>query len=222
MTLLPDGLFFEPWIGAEYGKAKNPWPRLLILGDSHYGKEEWQVPDFTRRVVLEQALGKDEQGRPWRGKRSKLFVELATLLLGASRAGDVGEEARERVWNRIAFSNYVQEIVGPEHDSVPTDAMWDTGRRSFGPILDFVGPEAVIVCGWRVWKNLPPCQTEVLHGTEGDPKAWRERTYARPDGGSVRMVRIDHPSSPGWTYERWRPRIEHLLNVEQRGPLGSA
>lgn len=218
MTILPDGLFFEPWVGPEYGKSDDPWPRLLILGDSHYGKEEWQVPGFTRRVVSEQALGLDEQGRPWHGDASKLFVEIATLLLGAARASDVGAEARRRVWKRIAFSNYIQEIVGPEHDSVPTEAMWDTGRRAFGPILEFVRPDAVIVCGKRVWNNLPSCLTAVLHGRDGDPSSWWERTYAGPDGGRVAAICIKHPASPGWTYDDWRPRIAHLL---QRGTAGA-
>jgi hypothetical protein len=61
--------FFQPWVGENYNAQT---PKILVLGESHYGKQEDYTHEWTQGVVKAWALG--EEGT------TRYFTTIAKIL----------------------------------------------------------------------------------------------------------------------------------------------
>lgn len=206
MQTSSDPVRMAPWRGTEYELTR---PRLSIIGESHYDARGPQPADYTQGVVRDHVFSSVSERRAHHFRRSPFFSKVASLVSTGAR---VSETELRSFWGRVAFANLVQEIVGDDHHTRPTPAMWADARRAFLPLLEIMQPDIAIVCGQGVWDHLPaPPVGDVERAGLEVAGHWLERTYYRQDGRPVRVVRIDHPATRGWRADDWRPRVHALL-----------
>lgn len=64
-------------------------------------------------------------------------------------------ERRCKVWNLVAFTNYVPETVGEGPRVRPTRKMWIAAERAFPKLLERLQPQRVLVLGKGMWDRMP-------------------------------------------------------------------
>lgn len=136
---------FEPWVGSKYELGTAQGCKILILGESHYGKPADARPGFTNDIVGRYAITE-------RRRFFSVVQRLVSLDTGRKRYS----EAHKRVfWHSVAFCNYVQAIVGPKARCRPTPTMRASGAAVLLQVLDELQPEVIVVLGKQLSKHLP-------------------------------------------------------------------
>lgn len=208
MSTEPD-LYFEPWIGADYGvhpydlaaaAASGVYP-VHVLGESHYGTADERSPGFTRHVVAE--LG-DGTGR------TPFFRNLLKTLTAKDHVDGVDAA---HAWRNIAFSNYVQDFL-PGPRVPPTPGMWDRGARAFTDLLERYRPDCILVLGRRLWNNMTRQGAFTLAPIEQDDVVLDDAVvYEHGVGARKRWTvaaHILHPSAPAFDLRKARLRVALL------------
>ena len=136
---------FQPWIGECYHEANLYGLRILLLGESHYGKGD-EDSSFTKRVV-----------RKWgQDNRHRFFTTIAKFILDQGKDGNLSTEKKREFWENVAFYNYVQEIVAEEaREERPTPGMWKRSEKAYYQVLQELKPDLVVVLGKQLARNLP-------------------------------------------------------------------
>jgi len=213
-----DASFFHPWIGDAYQRGIRDGLRLLILGESHYGDDrDDEVPDSqSTNIVVRGHLAEPSKFR--------LFRALEQLITGA-RLQD--SSAREALWQRVIFYNFVQRLLRsrrPEHR--PTHDDWNVGRAAFVRLLREHRPEAVLVVGTTTWnEGLSQAGFVDSRPLNDDPTTGLYEWQVAP-GHSTLATWVPHPTgSFGFSAAKWRPRVSVLLDRaasathQRRAPL---
>ena len=136
---------FIPCRGNRYDET-----RLLLLGESAYSWQDkngiWHDPEpkLPKQLV-------DEQIKDFAAVR---FARCLSRGLAGEESPN-GEQLRS-VWDRVAFTNYVNGTVGRGPENRPTPEMWDAARRAFPSLLADLKPQRVIVFGKEMWSEMPP------------------------------------------------------------------
>lgn len=199
---------FEPWEGPAYRQADNIFGgrRLLVLGESHYTNKPEEVgsswPDYTQWCV---------RRFPINGESNPFYDNVARILIDVSQQTEFAQH-RRRVWNSIAYFNFVPVCIDGRSRSEggngrrPTKGMFQQGSKSFLPVIRNLDPEAIIVCGLETWDWV----AHELDGFLGKP---RDVIYY--DDGRYLFSRIHHPSYQKFKPEYWVDRIEYLIERSQ-------
>lgn len=187
-------LFFEPWVGTRYaawpeGITEAPVYPMHILGESHYGNLEEYEPSFTRSVVENRAL------QPSLGP---FFTNLTKLVTFSAPTVD-----RATVWNTLAFSNYIQDML-PGPGIAPDDAMWQRGHAAFEELLTRYRPDMLLVLGQRLWRSMSKAGSYRLHPKcDGEVAVNDARLYERTEDGQrywTLAMHVLHPSARGGAF----------------------
>ncbi len=184
---------YQPWMNTEFfGKQDNfiKGVRLLVLGESHYDADDDEAlrPTFTQYVVNKHAK-----------KRGKRFFTNITQLVAGRHHSAISDEERARLWDSIAFYNYVSEIVGSAPRVRPTKAMFERSHVPFVRTLRGVRPDCVLVLGYANWNAL----------LDNEGKSRSENTlYTDIRGTPAACVR--HPSS-GFNWSKQREVFDELI-----------
>lgn len=134
-------VFFEPWVGDLYWKSS---PKVLVLGESHYGNQERNYPRFTIDVVRQMAI----EGR------GAFFTKITKVLLGKPKQ-PVSPAEKRALWDRIAFYNYIQELIAEApRSSRPTQAMWQQARSPFVQVMNRLQPDILVVMGTELGRQV--------------------------------------------------------------------
>ena len=187
------GVRFLPWVGSNYGKGDFVYnKRLLVLGVSHY---EWcelcwetgkkRAADLTCRCVAEHAIDGSKTIPHWHS------------IDGALTGRDLDQADRYRLWHKIAYYNYVQQMVGffPGGGRPPraTSAMYRNAQAPFREVLNLLSPDIVIVLGPTLWKKLPE-EDGNLPTIEADGKSI-ERCFYKIGDKRIMACCVLHPAA---------------------------
>ena len=178
---------FLPWIGNHYRTTGFAGKSILALGESHYcDKSSDAMEDITRKVIADLF---DPQSEHEAYKNT--YTKFAEALLGRNC---LSFEDKERLWNSIAFYNYVQvPMTGAR--VAPSQKDFRDSEAAFFEVLETLRPDIVIVWGSRLYNNLPQggLQGDDLRAPDGRwVETWR---YFLGEGKEVKVVPIMHPSS---------------------------
>lgn len=202
---------FWPWVGEDYEVPKGSMlagtgRRLLVLGESHYGKQEECGPEFTRVVVQDHVYGKSQHN---------FFDRIGQALTGRPR-GDSGDSAFQDVWRDIAFYNYVQEFVGETPEIRPKPYMWRDAFEPFLSVLRELKPTDVWVCGIETWKHMPSISASAEFVPDKfariDTGGWGTGMYI-VDGLHILVFPTYHPSARGKFTFKWRSVHTELKDI---------
>ena len=177
---------FEPWIGNNYWDGGCFGKRILILGESHYGNDYGS--SLTQDILSEQAYSDCTRAT---------FTKFERALEGS----DTDCDDRERIWNSVAFYNYVQECL-PDARISPTDEQFEESEDAFFEVLDYLEPDVVLVWGSRLWDSMPSANYECGDDCEYDGCSYSSGTYTTPSGLEVPCYEMQHPST-GFSWEWW-------------------
>jgi hypothetical protein len=193
------GIFFKPWRGKDYESNKLFGKRVLVLGESHYVRDEKDslYPELTIDCVEEQIEGPHT---------TKFWTNIAAAFMNKRPSQDEKKE----FWDSIAFYNYIQTSVGIAPRIPPTEEMWRNSEQGFNEVLADFLPRAVIVLGYDLWRHLPD-----LRGRDGpkivgseQPDTWY---YPLPNGESCLAYAIKHPSA-GFSSSYWYKYLQQAIS----------
>lgn len=204
---MPEALFFQPWIGADYGRLQEEveagvlepavWAHPFhAMGESHYGEPHECESGFTRARVL--TCGYSSRFGPC----SAFFAEVLKVVTGRQLV----ELNREEHWNKLAFSNFIQDLL-PRHGAVPKQEQWERGRRAFRAQLAITRPQILLVLSQRLWAELPRdfcLNVPEMRSVDAPVVVNEARAYVYEVAGRRQVtlaVYVIHPSAPAF---KWR------------------
>lgn len=200
--------FFEPWIGSDYALLQERlrvapldpgvWAYPYhVMAESHYCEPHEIRPGLTRSTVEKCGFSSNA------GKCSAFFTRVLKIV----RADEHPELTRKQHWQKLAFSNFLQEVMtGPR--IVPTREQFEDARQAFRGQLRLTTPDVLLVLGQRTWSELPRdfgFAISTLQAIE-DPailikEAW---AYVYEVAGIRRLtvaVYVIHPSAGGGAFK---------------------
>lgn len=195
-------VFFKPWIGDDYASGGIFGKRILILGEAHlcdgchdcgHVENAADCADFTTEDCIKVLLSGTTAS--WTGTFRKFERSLVNH--------DTGIEESRRIWNSLAFYNYVQKAIDGSRKT-PQWVDFRNAEEAFFEVIDKLKPQLIIVWGvTRMYDNLPCgerwCDGEPL---EIDGRAIKNGYYKLADGVDARVLWVYHPSA-GYSQERW-------------------
>jgi hypothetical protein len=219
-------LFFEPWIGARYAETRDWRLRLLagqlegeqgdgfpvhVKGESHYGESHENTPTNTARIMGECAFAPSHC--------SQFFTKLANLFADASGL-DFGSGFRRAIWDRLAFSNFVQEVL-PSHSVPPHKAQIANAQEAFFEQLRLTAPTVLLVVSYRLWQSLPDCNcTQTGHVPSFGPTAApipESRVYTYHVGNQhiwTHAICVPHPRTSAFRRKECAAKLLNALLVQ--------
>jgi hypothetical protein len=112
------------------------------------------------------------------------FKKLTKLLLGLDREPKLDE--RKALWHRAAFCNYLQHRMSAARQKT-TSEMWSEASAPFNQTVQELEPDFILVCGRRVGEAVSLLRN------------------------GIASAQMNHPCSPGWSYNKWAPVVRHAL-----------
>jgi hypothetical protein len=186
---------FIPFISE--GFNNNPkFGKILVFGESHYGEDHQNDITFTNEVIDEFLSGENYPAY-------RIYTNIGLLF---------NESDKYDFWKNGAYSNLIQGFMS-DCDDQPNKSHIDTVIPAFWEILDLVKPEKIIICSSRAWNNWMPdsdprCKKidDISEG-ECSSSIW-EYNY---NGGTCTAIGINHPTSFGFSSNKWRPLIQKFI-----------
>lgn len=181
---------FLPYVGKYYDTVPR---KILILGESHYGKQERNnYRRLTRDVVELDYLADVKQGK--KNTWIRCYRNTAAVLTGK------GYYSSEYVWNDLSYYNFFQQVVGDkDHKDKKyiTNQLIEDSRVALGDVLNILSPDFVIVWGYsKIQWNWLPQQGQVT--INSSPRIFSINGFSQIPFWCMR-----HPSS-GFSIERHR------------------
>lgn len=191
---------FLPWIGSEYQKGING-KRILVLGESHYCENAKDAVSSLTIDIIKDLFDENSFHEPYKNT----YTKFAKALEG----GDIDLLGKKRIWNSIAFYNYVQVPIS-EARKAPTAAEFRGAEEAFFQVLEQLQPDYVIVWGQRLYDNLPnkgmQGQDLIVSSIESH-EVW---CYTLNNGKNIPLLRITHPSA-AFSWDVWHRTILAFL-----------
>lgn len=189
---------FLPFVGRDYFESQ---PRVLVLGESHWGEPEHAVPTITQEFVHRAVFA----------GRHAFTTKVAKLVGLLPPTEAITTDMLQSVWNRLAFYNYVQRLVATAPRTPPVPSDWVISHDAFLTVVDQLHPQVVVSLGWQLWNGLVSVLGEETHSLPV-PHLRLSRPF-----GSVMIVPIAHPSGRGFRYGQWLSRLAQCLTLNETG-----
>jgi hypothetical protein len=171
----------RPWVGDHYADGVGG-TRVLLLGESNYHKTDKPDDDYSN-IICENVEECAINGRV------RFFTKVAKVVLMASGASGVSRDQVVDLWNRVIFTNYIQKVF--KSDRVrPSAEDWPLGRAALSEELAKHRPDVIVVMGLDLASHLK---------------------WLREVAPNVTVATIAHPSSFGFTYAKWVPRVKEAF-----------
>ena len=204
-------VYFEPWIGKEY---YNQDVKILVIGDSHYcggcdkcGIRGCTIPEmgecknFTRNTIknyLSFRAGIIEKSN-W---MTKTYLPFDKIYFGHE---DVTLEESLKLWNKIAFHQFVQTAISEEASNTNyTNDDYSLSSPMAKEVINILKPDFIIVWGNRAYNSL-----DNENWTQGSDNF--NGSYLLPSGKSAKCIRIYHPSRAN--VETWHSILNNFINT---------
>ncbi len=146
-------VYFNPWVRKDY---QSQSPKILVLGESHYGIEKDYNPDFTTDIIKDWALEREGSRRFF-----TIIAKISSKILYNRTPDWLGLEDKQFFWSRVAFYNYIQSFVGDAARIRPSESMWDEAKEPFLTVVDKPKPHIIIVLGRSLGNYIKEFEKEI-------------------------------------------------------------
>lgn len=198
MLKFNDCVRYLPWVGEAYAEGYYG-VRILVIGDSHYGKAPGEEHNFTCDVLRMHLSGE---------QRISFFTNIARAITGIPN----DDLDQVEFWEKVAFYNYVQKSV-EEARSRPTVDQGVSAQAAFEEIINNLQPDRIIMLGNFVWDMTPSSGREgelvCSDATEKRMLTWH---YPIKSGKIIFTGKMEHPSSGGFSGDAWHPVVKKFLD----------
>ncbi len=207
---------FRPFVGKNYSTSGYRGKRILILGESHYCKNELAkggrcFPLCKSELMKEDCFSQTEDVlndyiyNYYGSSSQQTFLCFERAFIGK----ELTQEEREEFWEGIIFYNYLQFSQPGPRRSIANE-YWEPSEQAFLQLLETYLPDCIIAWGARLFDGMPGWKGKESKLTiDGDSTdVW---TY-NIKGKSIPMLKVHHPSSPtGKCWEYWHKFYKAFL-----------
>jgi hypothetical protein len=195
---------WEPWVGHDYENNGIDGRRLLIIGESHYVGSRQEFAEIRASRTFTQEVVE----RQWTTASWSYFTKIAKAVTGEE------EPDKRTFWNKVAFYNYVQDIVGTGPRERPTKRLWKEAADILPSVIDELRPHYILATGKGLWNQLP------IDWETAEPlnvRNWETCVGRTVDGYPFRATYMIHPSSRycGGGLD-WAPLVRAFLQLPLR------
>ncbi len=192
---------FLPWVGKQYEEGISGH-RIMVLGESHHcASAADAVPEITRSIIQDY-LDPNSEHEGYKNTYTKFERALAGKVLTCDEEWSL--------WGHILFYNYVQSPISKARKA-PTLQEFCSSEAALFEVLETYRPDRVIVCGKRLYNNLPQCGRQLadlqLPGGDG-VETWG---YTLSSGKLIQLLPIYHPSA-GFSWMYWHEVMQAFIN----------
>lgn len=205
--LLPTSPRFSPWNPP--GDPRIYGVRLLVLGESHYEEpplwiEDGRIipADFTAGIIKDWGICPT--------RRHPFFAGVFECLTGERWEND--SRRLSEFWHSLIFYNYVQKLVKGGARTAPSRADWTISHTVFRQTLEMLRPEAILVLGRRLWRNME--DEDVVVRESSDPLE-TVVGYRLADGRLIPAMHVRHPSSAGFRGADLNSQVRAFLQARR-------
>lgn len=209
---------FRPHIGQRYLTGGFRGKRILVLGESHYCRNELSeggrcFPKCKKENMKDDCLSQTEDvidGMIYNYDGSK-YLQTFLCFERAVLGKVLSQNEREEFWEGVIFYNYLQfSQPGPrcpvEHEN------WEQSEYAFRQLLESYLPDYIIAWGVRLYNELPNWDGvhSLLTIENYSTDVWTYSIKGKP----IPMLKIHHPSTPsGKNWEYWHKFIKSFLQL---------
>jgi hypothetical protein len=197
-SLTLSGVYFRPWEGSLFRQQPI---RLLLLGESHHSTEPVMPKSMTIDCTREYVDG------IW---SHRYWTEIMKVVEGR----DYWEIDRAEFWSKVAFYNYIQEIVGEGPGIAPTDQMYRSSEQGLASVLAYLKPTHVLVLAKRLWVSLPQTIFRPYPPIEMNGKPREVKCFLVGNDAMALGTWLPHPSYPFHVNaKRLHPTVRNFLSM---------
>lgn len=204
---------FKPWIGPYYECSEM---KMLVIGDSPYcgecercgvrgdcTKEEMEgCYHYTINTVNDYIKARHGLQR-WGKWMSCTYLKFDKIIYGID---DVSIEQTEKLWNSIAFFNFIQSAASPNPNNKNYKAEdYDKSRPIVAKLIEQLMPNIIIVWGRKAYEAL----SEANWHTGSD---YYNGYYEFENGHKIYCLDIFHPRCAKPAV--WHKKIENFLTQD--------
>lgn len=144
-TKFSEQVVFAPWIGKEYDRQS---PRMLVLGESHYGVELTESQFTTEMIRRQFGEGQDD------GCELDRYSFPKTVERIFAGKQELTESDTKAFWSKVVFYNFVQAHLA-DRSVRPTSKQFRNSVTPFCEIVTTLKPDVIVVFGIGTWNHLP-------------------------------------------------------------------
>lgn len=208
--------YFQPWIGTNYQTSN---PKILVIGDSHWcggchsskscgvrGMSINEMEDcrgFTKKLAKKHRDHREGKTKEFR-RYMLTYLRFDKMMCGS----DVTPEDSVKLWDSIAFYNFVQTAWAKKHEIKYTDEDYLKSNPYALNVIDELNPDVIFVWGHKAYNYL-------------EKENWKEGTnctngsFTTISGHRVRCMEICHPASSyvwgGAAQDEWHNKIHKFI-----------
>jgi hypothetical protein len=188
---------YRPWVGKNYENGKLYGKRIMILGESHYGKELGEVNDTTSQVI--------EEAEFQHLYTTRFLRMVPPAVMGYSSSDSLTHEQRKEFWDSVLFYNYIQESVNGGPRGSRTNKQWSDAVEPFLEVINQYKPEIILVFGVGIGNNLTR-----KNAVNKDIKGLKAVEYTLNEGIKSIAVAVRHPAG-GMSYKEVHNVVDKIL-----------
>ena len=197
---------FEPWKGENYLTSGYNGKRILVIGESFYCSEEEAVATLTEKVVTDYLAIRNGEFRENKGEWTNTYLKFERSLEGK----ETYPEDSQRIWNSIAFYNYLQVPMSGARES-GSKMDYKNAENAFFEVINDLQPDLIIVWGvGRLFNNLPEDRWTWGDLLKVDGWEIKNGYYQLENEKQVRCIAVYHPST-GYQWDWWHKVIKGEL-----------
>lgn len=152
---------FYPYIGEGYSSSQH---KILMLGESHYGKKSNEFyHGWTRDVVENDFLDNYDKG--------KTLPEWAECHRNAANAlVSVRGANPHEIYDKIAFYNFFQRRIGDGNHadkSFLTANLKVLSAKALAEVMEILRPDLIVGWGWTLESDYLPASKKIIEIKRG-------------------------------------------------------
>lgn len=197
---------FEPWKGDNYLTSGYNGKKILVIGESFYCSEEEAVATLTEKVVTDYLAIRNGEFCENKGGWTNTYLKFERSLEGK----ETYPEDSQRIWNSIAFYNYLQvPMSGARESGSAID--YKNAENAFFEVINDLQPDLIIVWGvGKLFNNLPEDRWTWGDLLKVDGWEIKNGYYQLENEKQVRCIAVYHPST-GYQWDWWHKVIKGEL-----------
>lgn len=199
---------YRPWVGNNALMQGYKGKRVLVLGESHYCKENLKQGEKCHPLCKKEnfqsdcfSFTEDVMHDVVYNYSGKKYEQTFLCFERAVTGKELTQEEREEFWESVIFYNYMQYAQeGP--GVAPKTEHWEKSENAFKELLEKYMPDLIIVWGVRLYSKMPNWngeESELQFGENAKTKVW---TYT-VNGKNIPAFMVHHPCTPtgkNWGY----------------------
>ena len=203
------GLTWLPWVGKDY---KNSKKKVLIVGESHYAKDEENKEEYlnentaTREVIHDYSISMDWGfSNPTIDNLTRAFFNNSDLTF--AKNNDENLEKRKKLWKSISFYNFVQRPMLTVEER-PSSEDFCRGWPIFIELIKILKPTDCVFFGTRASNYFEYMMSglnidhSVVSWIDVGARAYGRRFSLSLDPYSLNIMSIQH-TSRYFSYPVW-------------------